>query len=113
MNKKDDDNIQLEKFLTKKKALGIPSIIYSLNSKQLYFVQKQLGYETIPFIYRIYTKKLIYRDIRYKGGLLRQIYHANQNNKSQIHRPLNHSEKELLREHGIFYVPVKYIVKLK
>lgn len=113
MNKQELDNTQLKQFLAKKKARGVPSIIYKLNAEQLDFVENVLGYETIPFIFTIYTKNLIYKDIRNKGAILKQVYHAKKNNKSQIHHTLNHSEKKLLREHHIFYVPFKRIIKLK
>ena len=113
MNKQDLENSYLESFLAKKKARGVPSIIYRLNSNQLDFVENVLGYKTIPFIFTIYTKKLVYRDIRNKGGLLKQISRAKQSNIPKIHRTLNHSEKKLLKEHDIFYVPYKRIILLK
>lgn len=113
MNKKDLDHLLLEQFLKEKKARGIPLIVYRLNSDQLDYVENVLGYKTIPFIYTIYTKNLVYREIRNKGGLLMEVYFAKKNNKPKIHRTLTHSEKKLLREHHIFYVPFKRIIKLK
>lgn len=113
MRKKYLSNSQLKHFLNKKKSLGKPYIIYPLNSRQRIFIENDLGYNTVPFIYRIYTKQLNYQDIRYKGGILMAIHRAKRNNKSQIHRPLSHSEKKLLKDHNIFYEPFKYKIILK
>ena len=105
-------NSQLKQFLYKKKSLGKPSIIYPLNSRQLNFIENDLGYSTVPYIYRIYTKQLTYKDIRNKGGILMDIYRAKRNDKSQIHCSLSHSEKKLLKAHHIYYEPYKYKIIL-
>lgn len=76
MNKKDLDNIHLKQFLEDKKSRGVPLIVYRLNSEQLDFVENVLLYKTIPFIFTIYTKKLVYKDIRNKGGILLEVYRA-------------------------------------
>jgi len=112
MKKKYLSNSQLKQFLYKKKSLGKPSIIYPLNSRQRIFVEDDLGYITVPFIYRIYTKQLNYKDIRNKGGILMDVYRAKRNDKSQIHCPLSHSDKRLLKEHNVFYEPFKYKIIL-
>lgn len=112
MKKKYLNNLQLEHFLYKKKTLGKSSIIYPLNSRQRTFIENNLGYKTVPYIYRIYTKQLNYKDIRNKGGILMDVYRAKRNDKSQIHCPLSHSEKKLLKDHNIFYEPFKYKIIL-
>ena len=113
MNKKDLDNIHLKQFLEDKKSRGVPLIVYRLNSEQLDFVENVLLYKTIPFIFTIYTKKLVYKDIRNKGGILLEVYRAQKNSKSKLHRTLTHSKKKLLNEHDIFYVPFKRIIMLR
>ena len=113
MNKKDLDNIHLKQFLEEKKSRGVPSIVYMLNSEQLDFVENVLNHKTIPFIYTIYTKKLVYKDIRNKGGILLEVYRAQKNSKSKFHRTLTHSEKKLLDEHDIPYAPFKHFILLK
>lgn len=112
MNKKYMSNSQLKQFLGKKKSLGKPSIIYPLNSHQRIFVENDLGYITVPFIYRIYVRQLNYKDIRNQGGILMDVYRAKRADKSQIHCPLSHSEKKLLEAHHIYYEPFKYKIIL-
>ena len=97
--------------LLEKKERGENFVIWSLNSEQKEYVQK-LGFKTVPYIFRISTKKIIFKDVRNKSAILKEIHYASRENKSRIFRKLNHSDRRLLNEYGVYYTPYKYKVML-
>ena len=112
MNKQELANANLERFLEKEKARRKSEVLYILSFEQLVFVEKVLNHKTIPFVYTIYTRKLVYKDIRNKGAILKQVYSAYKNNKPVLHCTLTHSEKEILRKNNIIFVPYQHIIIL-
>lgn len=111
MKSHDLENSKIKKQLLTKKNRGENFVIWSLTPQQVEFIQG-LGFETIPYIFRISTKKILFKDVRNKSAILKEVHYASRDRKSRIFRKLNHSDRRLLKEYGVYYTPFKYKVIL-
>lgn len=112
MRESDCEYSRMKHKLFEKKLRGENFVIWSLNSKQVQYIQNNLGFEAVPYIFRISTKRIFFQDIKNKSGILKEIHFASRDKKSRIFRKLNHSDKRLLQEYGVYYTPVKYKILL-
>ena len=111
MKSHDLENSKIKKQLLTKKNRGENFVIWSLTPQQVEFIQG-LGFETIPYIFRISTKIILFKDVRNKSAILKEVHYASRDRKSRIFRKLNHSDRRLLKEYGVYYTPFKYKVIL-
>lgn len=111
MKSHDLENSKIKKQLLAKRSKGESFVIWNLTPQQVEFVQN-LGFEIIPYIFRISTKKILFKDVRNKSAILKEIHYASRDKKSRIFRKLNHSDRRLLKEYGVYYTPFKYKVIL-
>jgi len=75
------------------------------------FIVGTLGYNSIPYIYRISTR-VIPREAR-TSALLKEIHFSKKQGKNRLFKKLNSHDKKLLEEHGISFVPLKYKIMLQ
>lgn len=101
---------ELEYALEGLKKRGIKEKEWRLTKIQREYVES-LGYELIPLIYRIRTKT--FKDLySIRSKLIKEIHFANKKRKKTIGRPLNEQEKEVLRQYGVKYDPIKFKIIL-
>ena len=112
MNNRDYENSKLKHKLLEKKRLGCKSEIWALRPDQVKYVEEVLGFETIPYIFRISTKTMD-SEFRNKSAIFKEIHQSKRNGNSRLFKKLNSREQKLLQEHGIFYTPVKYKIIIK
>lgn len=92
------------------KKRGIKEKEWRLTKVQQEYVES-LGYQLIPLIYRIRTKT--FKDLHsIRSNLIKEIHFANKERKRTIGRPLNEQDKEVLRQYGIRYDPIKFKIIL-
>lgn len=100
----------LKYHLRSKKAEGKKEIIQKLSGEQLIYIEK-LGYQTIPWLYEITTKRFI-NVKNADSALLKDIHYANKNGKRKIYRTLKRQEIKVLDDRGIYYRPYKFKIIL-
>ena len=111
MKKRQYEWSSLKHKLSSKRHNGQKSVIWSLSPEQYTYVSENLGYTVYPFIFQIFTKKIV-PEAR-NTALLKEIHHARCDGKSRIAKKLSSREQKLLSEHDIYFVPLKYKILLQ
>lgn len=83
-----------------------PNKLWCLNEEEKDYLVSQ-GYTLTPVLFRIRTRRLN----NYSGTtihLLKTLHHAKREGKDYIVMKLTFSDKKILNEYGISYLPLKY-----
>lgn len=91
------------------KEKGRKSVCWKLNKQQVEYLQ-QLGYQIIPELYSIRTRK--FSDVKNLKSILKDIHYSNVKGKREIVRKLKISEENILKQYEVKYRPMKYRIFL-
>ena len=98
--------------LIQRRENGNKEVIWKLSQEQREFVENNLGYRIIPWIYEISTTTIA--SVNFGGdSMMYQIYTARRRGQKKIYRKLKRREKKSLDDYGIRYRPFKYKIVLQ
>lgn len=96
--------------LSQSKGDGKNEVIKKLSTEQLEYVEN-LGYDTIPWLYEIYTKTF-YRIKDVDSSLIKDIHYACKKGRKKLYRKLKLQEIKELEKYNVSYRGYKYKIIL-
>lgn len=110
MKNKDYRYAKLRKKLQRYKEYGKKKLIWKLSYSQIEIIE-DLGYRVEPYLYQITTRSFF--NIRgIKSNLIKEVHYKNKDKKHTYIRKLNKDEEQLLKDFGVRYHAVKYVIHL-
>ena len=88
---------------------GVKEVIWRLNLAQRNYIEDSLHFVVEPYLYKVKTRR--FYNISNLPSVLKDIHYQNRKGVKEYITKLSFSDKKILEDFGVNYVPYKYKIK--
>lgn len=112
MKNKQHDLRALKYQLEKRKDNGQRNVKWKLNRRQFEYITEVLGYEALPYLYIVKTKRFQSRELREKYHILKVLHYA-ADKRTYLTMSLTEKNRKILEDHNVLCRVAKYLIILR
>lgn len=110
MKNQNRESLKTRKMLLAKKANGVKSVIWRLDSSYRRETIERMGLVAEPFLYEIKTKQI--SRVANKPSIVKDVHYASKRGKKTLVKRLTNEQMETLISYGFYVRAIKYKIWL-